>query len=602
MIGKLIDNYTILEELGRGGMGIVYKAKEDNIRFVALKLISSDHSDDLNFLGFFEREAKSMATLDHPNIVKLLRYKAGHYLVMDYVRGKTLEDVVGGQPMDPGRVKEVFTSLLEALEYAHRIGVIHRDLKPTNIMIREDGVVKVMDFGIAKLKEYTSSPTITIGPDGPKPAPQGTTLRAFSPGYSAPEQELGTLGEVDARGDIFSLGVMLFECLTGRNSPTRERKRITTKDFGDQVPREMAKIVIKATEDDRSNRFQTAEEMLRALKKTDTGKQPDQRKWLKLVLSALFVAATLTVIALILFRQEEGTRAVPVLSVVSSPAGANVFLDNMLVGQTPLDSFQITSGEHTIGLVKEGFERLDTGLVVAERGIVGLWFTLKRSFSGTTLTVFSSPSGANAYLDGEFIGITPVTSYPAEPGVYPLRIEKAGFPAKDSTMEIRANQTISVSLALRKPVSMASLVLGVVPNGTVSVGGESRQVTGASGTSFRLNAGTHAVVFTHPDFGSKTASLTLRSGQSSTLICYFETQVSIVSNTAAGNPIPSLIIVNGKSMGNEAPAVIRLGPGKYRLSVAKDGYTMVEQERELTITPSLEGQKEIRVVFTLRKL
>jgi hypothetical protein len=274
----------------------------------------------------------------------------------------------------------------------------------------------------------------------------------------------------------------------------------------------------------------------------------------------------------------------------------------MLVGQTPLDSFQITSGEHTIGLVKEGFERLDTGLVVAERGIVGLWFTLKRSFSGTTLTVFSSPSGANAYLDGEFIGITPVTSYPAEPGVYPLRIEKAGFPAKDSTMEIRANQTISVSLALRKPVSMASLVLGVVPNGTVSVGGESRQVTGASGTSFRLNAGTHAVVFTHPDFGSKTASLTLRSGQSSTLICYFETQVSIVSNTAAGNPIPSLIIVNGKSMGNEAPAVIRLGPGKYRLSVAKDGYTMVEQERELTITPSLEGQKEIRVVFTLRKL
>ena len=77
--------------------------------------------------------------------------------------------------------------------------------------------------------------------------------------------------------------------------------------------------------------------------------------------------------------------------------------------------------------------------------------------------------------------------------------------------------------------------------------------------------------------------------------------MNIVSNTTAGNPIPSLIIVNGKSMGNEAPAVIRLGPGKYKLSVAKDGYTMIEQERELTIAPSLEGQKEMRVVFTLRK-
>jgi len=601
MIGKMIDNYTILEELGRGGMGIVYKAKEDNIRFVALKLISSDHSDDLNFLGFFEREAKSMATLDHPNIVKLLRYKAGHYLVMDYVRGKTLEDVVGGQPMDLGRVREVFTSLLEALEYAHRIGVIHRDLKPTNIMIREDSVVKVMDFGIAKLKEYTTSPTVTIGPGGPKPAPQATTLRAFSPGYSAPEQELGTLGEVDARGDIFSLGVMLFECLTGRNSPTRERKRITTKDFGDQIPREMAKIVIKATEEDRSNRFQTAEEMLQALKKADTGKQPSQRKRLKLALSVLFAAAIVTAIVLFLFQQNEGTAGPPLLSIVSIPSGAIVFLDNTPAGQTPLSSVQIAAGEHTIGLVKEGFERRDTGLVVGESGNIDLSFTLRSATSGTSLTVLSSPSGANAYLGGEFIGITPVTSYPAEPGVYPLRIEKAGFPAKDSTLEIRSNQSISVSVGLRDPSSMASLVRGVVPGGTVSVDGESRQVAGASGTSFRLNAGTHAVVFTHRDYGSKKASLTLKPGQSSTLVCYFETQVNIVSNTTAGNPIPSLIIVNGKSMGNEAPAVIRLGPGKYKLSVAKDGYTMIEQERELTIAPSLEGQKEMRVVFTLRK-
>jgi serine/threonine-protein kinase len=601
MIGKVIDNYTIIEELGRGGMGVVYKAKEDNIRFVALKLISSDRSDDLNFLGFFEREAKSMATLDHPNIVKLLRYRAGQYLVMDYVRGKTLEEVVAEGPMDPEKVKEIFSSLLEALDYAHRIGVIHRDLKPTNIMIREDGTVKVMDFGIVKLKEYATSPTVTIGPGSPKPAPQVTTLRAFSPGYSAPEQELGTLGEVDARGDIFSLGVMLYECLTGRSSPTRDRKRITMKDFDDRVPREMAKMVIKATEDDRSNRFQTAAEMLRALKDVDSGKRPAPGKWLKLSLSALLVISVI-VIALFMFEKRSETSVPPVLSVVSNPAGARTFLDGRLVGQTPLDSLQIAPGEHAIGLVKEGFERLDTGLVAGEGGSIALWFTLKRAVSGTTLTVFSTPSGANAYLGDEFIGITPVTSHAAKPGTYPVRIEKAGFPVKDSTVEIRENQNVSVSVSLNTPASLASLVVGVVPNGTVSVNGESRSVAGVSGTTFRLNAGTYAVVFTHPEYGSRTASTTLRSGQSSTLVCYFETQVNIVSNTTAGSPIPSLIIVNGKSMGNEAPAVIRLGPGKYRIGVAKDGYTMVEQEKELTITPSLDGQKEVQVVFTLRKL
>ena len=601
MIGKVIDNYTILEELGRGGMGVVYKAKEDNIRFVALKLISSDHSNDLNFLGFFEREARSMASLDHPNIIKLLRYRAGQYLVMDYVRGKTLEEVMGSKPMDLERVRSIFTSLLEALEYAHGNGVIHRDLKPANIMIREDGVVKVMDFGIAKLKEYTTTPTVTIGPDSPRPAPQKTTLRAFSPGYSPPEQELGTLGEVDARGDIYSLGVILFECMTGRGSPTKDRKEISVSDFGAEVPRRIAKLVMKATQREQSSRFQTAAEMLRAFKEAFAGSPRVPGRPLRLAIPLAAVVLVAALLSLVLLNGESPDQ--PVLTIESDPSGASIFFDNALLGLTPLDSIQVSAGEHTIGAVKEGFERKDTGFVAGQTGEIRISLRLDKAVSRTTLTVFSTPNGASAYLDGEFIGITPVTSYPAVAGVHRLRLEREGFLSRDSTLEIAENRSVSASLTMReRPVTASSLVLGAVPNGTVSVNGESRRVNGASGATFRLNPGSYSATFTHPEYGSKTVPVTVRSGESSTLICHFETQVSVVSVSSAGNPLPSLIVVNGKTMGNEAPAVIRLGPGDYRLAVAKDGYAMVEGEKRLTIAPSLDGQKEIEVIFTLQKL
>ncbi len=598
MIGKVIDNYTIIEELGRGGMGVVYKAKEDNIRFVALKLITSDRSNDLDFLGLFEREAKSMATLEHPNIVKLLRYKSGHFLVMDYIRGKTLQDVLDGKSLDVERVTRIFTVLLDALEYAHRIGVVHRDLKPTNIMIREDGVVKVMDFGIAKLREYSTSPTVTIASGG-KQAPQATTLRAFSPGYSAPEQELGTLGDVDARGDIFSLGVILYECLTGKSSPTKERKRITLEDFDDRVPRPLAKVVIKATEEDKTKRFQSATEMLEALRKCEKGGDAPGPRWTKPVVAGFLVVLALAV-GILMIQNQPSSQGNPVISVNSEPQAANIFLDNRVVGQTPLDSLVIDPGEHTIGLVKEGFERKDTGFVLGQDATADIFLKLQKTVSGTTLTVLSSPTGAKAYLDDAFIGITPVSSYPATPGVRRLRVEKDGFPSMDSTVNIMENQNISASLKLQRAVSKATLILGTVPNGTVSVNGETRMVAGTS--TFQLNPGIQSILFRHPEYGTKTTSLRLESAQSQTLICHFETRVSIVSNSDAGNPIPSLILVNGKTMGEEAPGVIKLGPGTYRIGVTKAGYTVKEPEREITLVPSLEGQKEIELVFTLKKL
>ena len=203
MIGQTVGKYRIVSRLGRGGMGTVYKAVDETLeREVAIKVLNPDLADS-DLLKRFRAEAVTLARLNHPNIATLFELgRQGDELlmVMEFVRGETfdkLSDRVGPMPFE--RAAYLCTQVLDALTHAHRAGIVHRDLKPSNLMLAESGVVKVMDFGIARMvgTEHLTTDGYMMG----------------TPAYMAPEQVMGS--EVDGRADLYSIGVVLFRLLTG---------------------------------------------------------------------------------------------------------------------------------------------------------------------------------------------------------------------------------------------------------------------------------------------------------------------------------------------------------------------------------------------------
>ena len=170
MIGKIIDNYKIIDILGKGGMGVVYKAHDTELDMdVALKMMESTVARDESSVNRFRGEARALAKMKNPNIVvvhALRQTDFGLYIVMEFVDGNTLaQRIEENGPIPLKTVLEVFRQLLSALDHAHKLGIIHRDLKPSNIMLTPDGVVKVTDFGLAKVRQSSAS-TMTVGTGG----------------------------------------------------------------------------------------------------------------------------------------------------------------------------------------------------------------------------------------------------------------------------------------------------------------------------------------------------------------------------------------------------------------------------------------------------
>jgi serine/threonine protein kinase len=204
MIGKTISHYKIIEKLGEGGMGIVYKAEDSKLkRQVALKFLSPKSLSGEEEKNRFKREAQAAASLNHPNIATVFEideYEGDMFIAMEYIEGQNLKQMVESGPLKLKDVVRIGSQIAEGLHAAHTKDIIHRDIKSANIMITENGQVKIMDFGLAKLSNVSML------------TQEGTTVGTVS--YMSPEQTHGE--SVDYRTDIWSLGVIIYEMVSGQ--------------------------------------------------------------------------------------------------------------------------------------------------------------------------------------------------------------------------------------------------------------------------------------------------------------------------------------------------------------------------------------------------
>ncbi len=269
--GKTFLHYKIIEKIGEGGMGAVYKAEDTHLdRIVAVKVLPHEKLADEERKARFVQEAKAASSLNHPNIIVVHDITADQGLdlmVMEYVEGQTLDELIGRKGMKLGEALGCAVQIADGLAKAHAAGIVHRDLKPTNIMMTEEGRVKILDFGLAKLIEGAApSPagaTVTVGrPEQPQ-TEEGFIMGTMA--YMSPEQAEGK--KIDARSDVFSFGVVLYEMLTGQKAFQRETRvstlaAILTEDpkpasqIDQALPSEIAQTLARCLRKDPTRRWQ----------------------------------------------------------------------------------------------------------------------------------------------------------------------------------------------------------------------------------------------------------------------------------------------------------------------------------------------------------
>jgi len=548
IVGREIDGYRIQDVLGRGGMGVVYKAEDVELsRTVAIKRINPQLANDQTFLRRFRSEARALARIDSAYIVSvhaLRQTEVGLLIVMEYVDGGTVKDLTLKGPMDPADALPLIEQMLAALEHAHGAGVIHRDIKPHNIMLSESGTVKVTDFGLAKVHRPDDQRTVTQGVYG--------TLN-----YMSPEQVQGG-ADLDHRSDLYSLGMTIYEMLAGDLPIDTEASEFATMRAiveGDldpptrrrpEIPDALADLVMKALATDPDDRFQSAQAMREAFaaygaKHMGSGQSPSPGVGSKSSSSHPTRGAWVGGIAALVLllgiggyfvfgpsaRETATTDAdpqpstPPPIAIASAPTGADVFQGDRLLGVTPIQH-AATGDTLTLRLQKQGYQPVDTTLAVA-------------ALRGEEVTI---PLRA-----------TERSTEPADAPVEPDRENNSPPRSADSDDAADSNDP--------PEPAPATLTLNATPRGTVWVGDTSHP----AGTPVPVPPGTHRVRFEHPQYGSRDTTLTVSAGAQQSLTCHFMHRVVVQSE-----PVWANVFINGENTGEQTTHIVELGAGQsYRI-------------------------------------
>jgi serine/threonine protein kinase len=289
MIGTTLSHYRIIGKLGVGGMGVVYEAEDTRLpRHVALKFLSQELAGDPEASRRLQREADTIALLNHPNICTIHEiddYQGSRFIVMECVKGVNLKLHMARTTLSDQEVIDIARQVAMALQTAHEKGIVHRDIKPGNIMVAPDGVVKVLDFGLARRFEMDDTSQVTLHGSTIPGRPLGTA------NYMAPERI--AQGPVDPRSDLFSLGVVIYEMATGRlpfagASPFEtvtnvlDKNPVPMNDLAPHRPAALGSIVKRLLAKKLDQRYASAEDLIADLSRVTTGGNPLRRAFKRL--------------------------------------------------------------------------------------------------------------------------------------------------------------------------------------------------------------------------------------------------------------------------------------------------------------------------------
>ncbi len=475
-VGSIIDHYKILEEIGRGGMGQVFKALNVNLdKLVAVKTIVLGLANDEIFLNRFRTEARALARLHDPNIVSIYDLRLDDnqwFIVMEYVEGITLAKRIREEKAMPWReALVIFKQMLSAIGHAHRLGIIHRDIKPNNVMITKSGVVKVTDFGLAKDQRSNNHTVVSS---------TGGTLY-----YMSPEQVKG-LHFTDFRSDIYALGLTFYEMLTGKIPFRKDDTDFTIREaiirrqfpppthFNPDVPVSLNSLVMHAIEKKQEDRFQTIDEMFEtihefekesglALDYEDAGDErqdisepptaaydisffndsvPEQvipelpeiksKKRYSLGKAALAFSVLIIAIAIIyLFPDADKKQAV---MIVTNPEESQIYINDDSVGITPYFSDNIGYSALSLSIRRDNYITLDTLVEIHNDSLNYLSFELT-PLSRFSLSLY--PEDSEIYLDGTQYNLQSSDEITIPAGNYHLRVTRPGYSRFEQTIDLK---------------------------------------------------------------------------------------------------------------------------------------------------------------------
>ncbi len=647
LIGKTISHYKILRKLGGGGIGVVYLAEDVNLGHqVAIKFLRDEYANDPSLNDRFKLEAKVLLGLAHENIVRFFDFdkygQSKYFIVMEYIEGRSLREKLDAL-RDHLSVQQVFEFIIpvcRGLQEAHKNGVIHRDIKPGNILVGEEGTAKISDFGLAKLVDATSG-SLSGGLKG-------------TPEYMSPEQV--RLEKLDQRSDIFSLGIVLYELITLKRPfdgiyreetmdaiKNKEPEALTR--HRQDVPEGLQRIVDKTLNKDLQQRYQNVNGLLTELVREQDNllktkslypippppveKNQEQKSisnlWRKsrkyfaiagVILPIIGFIADLLGIRTYFWPAEAATS---VISISTKPEGAAALLNDKFIGTTPIPNTSVPAGKISLKISKPGYSTIDTLIVVTTGINWPLVFALQEIASPradlATVRIVSQPPGAAVFFDGSPVGVTRFDSSISNNSTIKLRLQKPDYFSLDTAFAVRQGQDSIFTFTL-KPAARVSIKANPA---TAEFRLDGKLTPRARLVDITFPVGLHRIEISAEGYTSIKGSFRLTQGLNNELVYRLKKNVALLpsrpvagSSDSASKPDAGLtprvgtlqvlvlpsgsIFIDGKLYAKniQSPFSQELPAGTYRLRVVNSDSAIWEK----TVNIETEMLLDIPIDFT----